>query len=316
MKAVELKKDALQNKAYYIEGDDLFWIEHATDFFASLVPEEYRSLNLRMIDALGAVADIADAVQTFSMFPSDTVVIVRDTTYKEKLSDKGKLETIAERLDGAYLVLIGKNLLTTPKLRKLFVKIDANRLEESELGNILRDKYGDISIPYKAFSILVAYCNRDMSRIHSELIKLKAYKDGGQITAEDVRLNVADTTENAIYELSNALALRNNARAYEIMDKFFSRNVSCSYMLASLAGQYRRMLYAALSPLPNAELAELMGAKEFAVKKARDAASKYTKKRLKDSLDTLTQAEFAFKSGIMSDDTALRSAVSRLLINY
>ena len=160
MKAANLNKDALQSRAYYIEGDDLYWTEFAVNFFASLVPEEFRSLNLRVLDALVAVADITDAVQTFTMFPSDTVVIVRDTVYKEKLSDKGRLETIAEGLEGAYLVLIGKNLLTTTKLRKLFVKIDANRLEESELGNIIRDKYSDISIQYKTLSALIPYFNR------------------------------------------------------------------------------------------------------------------------------------------------------------
>lgn len=314
MKAKDLVTTPPQSRAFYIDGDDLYWVDFAVRYFAALIPEEYREFNLKIIDTLSSVGQIAAAANTFSMFPCETVVIVKDSSYKEKAGDIGILEALVKDSEGVYLVLCGKNLITTAALRKVFERIDANRLDAGELREHIRGLLPSGGIRPDAAELLITYCNRNMAAINSELIKLKAYKNGEVITAADVRLNVADTTDNEIYELSNALALRNNARAYEIMDRFISRNVAYAFMLAALANQYRRMLYAALSPLSDAELAAKTGANEYAVKKAREAAGKYTKSRLKNSLDALTEAELAFKSGVMSEDTAFKTAVSKLLI--
>lgn len=317
MKAIELTNSTLADgRAYYIDGDDLFWVRFAIDFFVSLVPEEYQSLNLKVLDTVTSINDIDNALNTFSMFPCETVVIVKGAAYKDNDKDKAKLEALTKTLDNAYLVIIGKNIISNSALRKAFTFVDAARLSLGEISGFIKQKYANIAIHPKAAATLIERCNRDMSLIHGELTKLHAYKGGGQITQEDVLLNVADNTENELYELSNALALRNNAKAYEIMDKFLASGTAYPYMLAALASQYRRMLYASLSPLTDTELAKTMGAHEYAIKKSREAASKYTKARLKDTLDILTDAEYAFKSGLMSDETAFKSAVSKLLINY
>lgn len=315
MKAVSLGKDTLEGRAFLVEGDDLFWTEYALRFFIGLVPPEYAELNLKIIDQLNSVDDIADATQTFSMFPADTVVIVRDTSYKPSEKEKARLLEIAGGLEEAYLIVCGKNLVSTPALKKAFTQIDASRMKPNELQAILPRLFPDIKIHPAAAYTLINFCGSDMAAISNELIKLKAYKNGGTITESDIKLMVSDNAENEIYELTNALALRNNARAYEILDRFVSRNVAYAYMLAALCGQYRRMLYAALSPLSDAELSAATGVNEYAVKKAREAASKYTKARLKDILDTLIAAEFNFKSGVMSEETAFKTAVNKLLIN-
>lgn len=314
MKAYELGKSALTGNAYYIDGDDVYWTDYTVNYFRALVPAEYREFNLRTIGQLNSVAQIAEATNTFSMFPSDTVIIVRDQGYKELAADKGKLEAIARALQGVILVLVGKNLITTAALRKIFIKIEADRLSEPELRSILEVLYPGVLTPGAA-ALLINYCNRDMARIASEMSKLRCYKEKGKISEEDVRLNVSDDTENEIYEFSNALARRDNAKAYGIMERFVDRGVAYAYMLAALAGQYRRMLYAALSPLSDEALAEATGVKPYGIKMAREAARKYTKTRLKSCLDALTEAEFAFKSGVMGEDTAFLTAVSKLLIS-
>jgi DNA polymerase III delta subunit len=314
MKAYELGKTALAGNAFYIDGEDCFWVDYAIDYFKAMVPEEYRQFNLHNISQLSSMSQIAEAVNTYSMFPAKTVVIVRGQDYKELAADKGMLEAIADSLQEAILVVVGKNLITTAALHKIFIKIDAGRLIENELITVLNEFYPQ-SLTANAASLLVRYCNRDMRRISNEMIKLRAYREKGRITEEDVRLNVADDAENEIYEFSNALARRDNARAYGIMERFIDRSISYSYMLATLAGQYRRMLYAALSPLSDEKLAEAMGIKPYGIRMAREAARNYTKTRLKSCLDALTEAEFAFKSGVMGEDTAFLSAVSKLLIS-
>ena len=98
-----------------------------------------------------------------------------------------------------------------------------------------------------------------------------------------------------------------------MFDRFVARGIDFSFILASLIGQYRRLLHCALSKKSDAELAEALKIKEFAVKKSRETASKYGKATLKSCLDELVDAEFNFKSGVMLDETAVRTAMAKLI---
>ena len=57
------------------------------------------------------------------------------------------------------------------------------------------------------------------------------------------------------------------------------------------------------------ELAESLSVKEFVAKKAREQASKFKAKRLKQICDKLSYYDGAFKSGEISVDTALFNSV-------
>lgn len=73
------------------------------------------------------------------------------------------------------------------------------------------------------------------------------------------------------------------------------------------------MFHSVLSNLSDFELSEILGVKEYAVKKARMAGGKYTKVRLKEIIDMLVNTEFSFKSGQMTDETAFKTAFYRLI---
>lgn len=73
------------------------------------------------------------------------------------------------------------------------------------------------------------------------------------------------------------------------------------------------MLHCALSKLDNKALSEIFNVKEYAILKAREKNS-YTKIKLKNTVDMLIEYEYKFKSGEMSDQTALNCVVSHLLM--
>ncbi|MFA5449713.1 MAG: hypothetical protein WC292_04680 [Clostridia bacterium] len=310
MKANSLNINNLSGKAFYIEGEDTYWGDYAVRFFAALVPEEEKAFNLKVIDQLSSLEDISDATQTSPFFQSSSVVIVKDTKYKEKEYEKGIIENIIKSLDGTYLVFDNVSFLTA-RSKKLMEKIDTSYLDTYDIKKLIIKDY---NIDGSAADRLIEYAGRDMARITTEVKKLTAYKQGKKISKEDVTELVANTAESAIYHFSEALALQRKSQALDILDGFIKKGTPYSHLLAVLISQYRRMLHSALSPKSNAEVAQYLGTKPFAIQKAREIARKYTKVQLKSCLDALTQAELMFKSGAVPEDTAFKMALSKLIM--
>lgn len=74
------------------------------------------------------------------------------------------------------------------------------------------------------------------------------------------------------------------------------------------------MLFSALSPLSDGEVAKHLKIKEFAVKMARRQAKAYPLKRLKQIVDTLTDYDEKFKQGYVDPSSAVWNAIFNVLI--
>ena len=84
-------------------------------------------------------------------------------------------------------------------------------------------------------------------------------------------------------------------------------------MFALISNQFRRLFYASISDLTNAELAGLLGVKEFAIMKARQLAKGFSKAQLKKICSLLEEMDYAVKSGAMLQTNALYLLVFNIL---
>ncbi|MFI3229519.1 MAG: DNA polymerase III subunit delta [Bacillota bacterium] len=315
MKAVELKKESLQGNVFAIEGDDSYWVSYAEHFFVDLIPEDTRCFDVRYIETLSSYNSILEAIDTPSMMCAEVVVIVRDPKFKGGADSKPSIADIISQVpQDTYLIFSGVQFLT-PKLKKMLTVIDASRLDTYDARKTIKGLFGSQEIDNRAMDALIEYTNRDMARIETEVNKLKAYAHGALITLNDIDNLVANTIDNEIYEFCNAIAAKNIVLAYKILDRFVAKGVSYTYILSTIIGQYRRMLHASLTaPISVNDVATSLGSKPFAIQKARESSKKYTKTALKEIVDILVQAEFAFKSGAMSEETAIRTAITNIIL--
>jgi DNA polymerase III, delta subunit len=297
--------------AYYLDGDDVYLRDKAVAFFKSLVPEEYRAFNLRIIEG-NVAAELEGAANTISMFPSEYVIIVR----ADDVKGEGDLNSIADTVEASkdkYILFLSSSYLNA-RIKKASWKIDAKKPDIYEVKRACPKLFPD-GIDRAASDLLVEYTGGDMAKISLERDKLLSYAGNRKISLQDIRELVPDTAEYKVFEFSGAIAAGNGREAMEILKKLLEAGESKSGILASLVLQYRRMLHSALSNKTDPELAELLGCKPYAITKARELASKFTKARLKACLDSLKEAEFSFKSGKSSEDAAFGLAISKM-INY
>lgn len=293
---------------YSVDGDDGYWKDYVVSCFKERVPVADWDFVIKKIHSLKTLDALQDACETISLFGGSSLILVDDPTYKEKSGDGEVLTKILKDTEHT-VVFVGVSLPKSLKVKP--ERIDANRLTLPEVVPEIQKRFPFLK--GRAAYTLAEYAGRDMARMVTEGEKLRAYALDRDVTDEDVKKLVANTVENEIYEFTGAVASGNKAGAMTILERFQSKGTASAFLLSALTSQYRRMFYAVCSTGTPAEIATLLGVKEYAIVKAKEAGKKYTKKRLKQNLDMLSAAEYAFKSGVMGEDTALKNAVGKLL---
>lgn len=322
LNAAELKKEDLSYGVYYTVGEDAYWLDTAEKAFRSLVAED--SFSLFLIDRLNSFADIVGAIETYSFSDEPNVVIVRDSDYRLTEQDKEILRAL--RCDEGYVLFKGlscfavdgknkggknKGSFLTSDEKKNFVSIDCGKLDKYACAKRI-EKLFLHGIDRNAAMLLADYGNCDMARINLEVKKLVDYCGDRQTTTDDVYELAVEDTDLQVFMFVNSIVDGKNALAQKQLARLKRRGERPSAILASLISQYRRMLYASISPMSDKELADLFRVKEYAVTKVRENR-KISKKQLKATLEKLVDYEYKFKSGVMSEQTAFDAAVAGLI---
>ncbi len=303
---------------YVIGGADAYLRASATGFFKKLVSPEYADFNLSVISHGVGISSVVDALSLYPVFDDRKVVVVPDVSEKLSDGDKGLiLGYLKEPNPCAILVLVGEGKAVTDfaKDSKL-TYVDCNKLDENAIA-IEVDKlllaHPKKNIEKQALRALVEKTLGDMSRVVSEITKLKSYS-GDTITFADVELMVAPDLEFAIYELTGAVSEKQAERALEILDVFFKQGVKGVTLITMLYNQYRKMLHAELHKTDDAEtLASMLEISSKALYHVRRVSKNYTQMRLKQAVDYLHNLQYSILSGKRLEHTAVHDAVLTLL---
>ena len=119
-------------------------------------------------------------------------------------------------------------------------------------------------------------------------------------------------------EFGDDTAIADVLAALGILSGMRSKGDAAAKILAIITSSYRKILHCAISSLGDGELAAALGASEASIRVTRSnirerkrSVSGYVVK-LKDKTEYLYELEYKFKSGLISDENALRLAVGKL----
>lgn len=162
---------------------------------------------------------------------------------------------------------------------------------------------------------LASYCVYDMSRIAKETEKLIGYCEatGAQrLTDEIVDGLVYPDAEYKIFELANALSKKNYSAFMHIMKELSTRGFNETSLLSSLASYFKGLYEISISKGSDKEIATALGIKEYAAKKNREQAAKFTKAELLDCYNAVYGAISEIKCGELTAPSALKTVTARL----
>lgn len=172
----------------------------------------------------------------------------------------------------------------------------------------------------KAAELLVEFTGPDLSKVANELEKLIINKQpGATITEDDIEQGVGVSKEFNVFELNNALGVRNKTKAYQIADYFVAnpKNGPIEQIIGTLYLYFGKILvYHQNKGLADNALAGVLKTSPYFVKDYKTAGKNYTEAQLEHIFYTLEEFDLRAKgvnnSGVERGEL-VREMVARIL---
>ncbi len=303
MKFIELVGNLKQNilPLYNIKGEDAFLVRQAILNIKRTVVSDMEEFNYLKLEA--DKMKPTELVATISTLPISSehrlVVLVNPSNDVVKTLNKYDFAD-----NSTVVVTVNAYKLTKGET------IDCSKLDKADIQKYVLNMLNknNLSIQEQAVDYLIEATNGNMSYISSELNKLISYAiDKEVITIEMVTNLVANTTEYAVYLLTNAIDLKDYSKYQAIINELSKHNTANE--LFSYMGKYfRRMQYISLNKNDN-ELATILNIKPYAIKMSRQAVAKNGINYYINLYQKYIDLDYKIKSGKISALNALYELV-------
>lgn len=320
MKFIDLKKD-LQKEikpAYLISGNDRFLCFNALEQIKQALNITLPDLNHAIFD--GAVATHQEIVESASVFPfvdSFRLVQVNNFSSKSKAKEDKLLNYLKNPMKESVVVFFSpdQNDALKPYL-SLLCSVDCDKLSTETLIVTLKSKFekAGAKITKEALEKLILFCNNEMTRISGEAEKLISFADGNEITVEIVQKLVVEDKEYQVFELSEFIAKNDKFKALDLAETLSKDKKGGFSILTPLYNNYRRALFVAVNKdKTDAEIAKLLGVKEYAIKMVKSQVKVFSPRNLKKIVDMIYEADRNIKMGKIKEDVATYTVILNIL---
>ncbi len=326
MKYVDFKKFTDEKGAqpiYLFEGEETYFRERGEAMLKSRFVQD-ATLDFTAFEGGlkgEKIKALVEAVNSFPFLSQKRVVKISEFYPTEKEYEL-YLKPLFENppTDGVLLILNGgKGKAGTAALAKKpnVTYVDCGRSDEETIKKwiYLTCKRAGVYADGMTCGRLAGYCIFDMSRIAMETEKLLGYCAAtGTQTLTDGLVDelVFPDSEYKKYELANALARRNYSAFTRILKELSTRGYNETELLSSLVSYFKGLYEVALCRGSDGEIATALGMKEYAVRKNREQAAKFTKEELLELYDSVYGAISRIKCGERTPPAALKEITAKL----
>ena len=326
MKYTELKNSIAQGaqSIYLLEGDDAFFRSRGEEMIKSAfltMPElNYASYEGESLKGANLSA-LTSAIQSFPFMAEKRVIKVTDF-YPSESDYETHLKSLFENFPETSILIIvnqGQKKGTADlKRKKCITFVDCNKSDEETVVKwiYLTFKRAGVIADVATCTLISQYCLSDMARVSVEVNKLISYAQGGKITNTDVDALVYKDAEYRIYEMTNAVARKNNSLFYSIAHDLLQKGSDEISLLNGLFSYFKNLLTIVSSNKSDKDLATLLNMKEYGVKKSREQAESFGEERLKFYVTALYSKLSQIKCGEITPDSAFKLATAELFFKY
>lgn len=216
---------------YILHGEESYYIDDLSRRFENLIPEGERDFNLYQIYAPEVDADtVAITCRKYPMMAERQVVVLKEAQ-AARADQINRLHTYASNPNPTTILVIcfrgaqakGKDLLAA--VRKNGIIFESKKLTEKNIGpavsSIIRDL--GLNIEEKGLSMLRDYVGTDVAKMYNELEKLAMILGkGALVTPESIERNIGISKDYNNFELVDAIAAKDTAKIFSIINYFRS----------------------------------------------------------------------------------------------
>lgn len=303
MNYVDFKNDIENGKTfsiYLFEGEDAFFRERGLSLVKKVMVSEPQ-LNFVSFegDKLNE-KEVASSLTAYPFLSLKRVTVIREYYPKSNAIPKAIKDYLENPNEDSVLVIVNEKSCDSLKKFEAVCVVDCKKADAYKISQHVKAKCGlaGVAIDMETAKLIAEYCLCDMTRVDNETEKLIAYAlQKKVITKQDVEGLVVQDTEYKIFTLTDFIAKKDFNNALKVIYEMLEKGETLQRLLISVYNYFKRLLHVAISDKTDAQLAEILSIKEFAVKKARTQAKGFKKKSLKNAVDMLADTDYLIKSG-------------------
>lgn len=323
----EIEKQLKQKKflpVYFIFGEDSFQVKNTLAVIEKAIQPEITSDFDRHVfyGSTCNVLEIIDFSLSFPFGPGKKLVVVKEF---EKVKDTAKLNNYLNSApDFTVLVLIHEEGIRSFE-NKFFKKL----IEQGwifEAKELKADGLADWAVSYisskgKKLSganaaYLVELTGENRSILEMQLEKMLTYlEDKTEITFEMIQSHVISSKEYTIFDLQNAIAVRDKEKAFRVGYNLLEREniIPVIAFLNKYFTGLAQITELNEKKMPDAEAARIVGTIPYYYSGYKSARDYYDNKKLYRISKALLEADLSVKSTSIDEKTVLTILLTKIL---
>ena len=299
MKFIELNKQLKEKiePLYNIKGEDLFLIKQAITNLKSALIKEFVEFNYISLEADKMKKEQVNEQILTLPIGNDYRMVVLHNPNQEIVKFLNKLNYEDNSI---IIVCVNAENLTN------CANIDCSKLDKTDTTKYILNQLSkcNLSIEERALDYLIEATSGNMTKIVNELNKITAYCVDLEVVTMDIVTNlVSNTSEYAIYMLTNAIDTKNFSNYQNILNDL-TKAQSQAEIFSYMGKYFKRMQYIALSK-NDTELSKILGIKPYAITLSRQNIAKNGVKYYINLYQKYIDLDHKIKSGEISVINAL-----------
>ena len=333
----KIKAGELAN-VYYIYGKDIMTVENAVKaILKKALGKNWKNEYIKIEGKNPDVSNLLDTLEICPMFSEYNAVVLNDLNAKEISKDSLKQLTdmilnIPEStifiinitgfdIYGGKKTITGENKKIIDAVSKNGIVCECGVKNAAETVKFIcsfAEKQG-CSISPKNAQMLSEYCLMDSMQITNEMNKLCAYKEGGEILAEDIDALVSGQIETDSFKLARAVVSMNSSLAFYLLDDLLNKRNEPIAVLATISMSFLDLYRARAAMTANKYVNDIAEdfkykGREFAVKNAYRDCRRISLENLRKCICILRDTDKKLKTSSGTQRIVLEKAITQMLI--
>ena len=311
-------------KIYFLHGEEPYFIDVLTKAIQdNALEESERDFNQSILYGKDAeVLSLISELKSYPMMAERRLVILKEAQYFKAIE---QLESYLENPSNSTIFVICYKYKTFDARKKTLknalkngVVFKSEKVKEYQLAEWIQQyiKTTGYELTSKACMLLIESLGNDLGRIVKELEKLAVLIEKGTIINENhIEENIGISKDYNVFELTNAVANKDNLKALKIVD-YFDHNPKAAdlvFVISNLFKFFSQIMRIHFLPNKSREaVAQALGVHPFVAGELTNAKNKYDPRKIAANIALIH--EYDLKSKGVGNTSATQGELMREMV--
>ena len=311
-------------KIYFLHGEEPYFIDVLTKAIQdNALEESERDFNQSILYGKDAeVLSLISELKSYPMMAERRLVILKEAQYFKAIE---QLESYLENPANSTIFVICYKYKTFDARKKTLknalkngVVFKSEKVKEYQLAEWIQQnvKSSGYEMTSKACMLMVESLGNDLGRIVKELEKLAVLIEKGTIINENhIEENIGISKDYNVFELTNAVANKDNLKALKIVD-YFEHNPKAAdlvFVISNLFKFFSQIMRIHFLPNKSREaVAKALGVHPFVAGELTNAKNKYDPRKIAANIALIH--EYDLKSKGVGNTSATQGELMREMV--